>query len=122
MNLSRAEKYRRTHPLGFPHKPGDDFGWFIIPTTRTGPVIAIQVNSACPESDWWDHASASLAHRCPTWEEMCMIKDLLWNAEDCVVQFHPPKFEYINMAKHCLHLWCWRGGSMPRTRTNLVGV
>lgn len=24
----------------------------------------------------WEHVSVSLKHRCPNWEEMCMIKDL----------------------------------------------
>ena len=24
----------------------------------------------------WDHVSVSLADRCPTWAEMCFIKDL----------------------------------------------
>ena len=32
----------------------------------------------------WEHVSVSLARRCPTWEEMCMIKDLF-------VEYHPPR-------------------------------
>ena len=26
----------------------------------------------------WEHVSVSLARRCPTWEEMCMVKDIFW--------------------------------------------
>jgi hypothetical protein len=54
----------------------------------------------------WEHVSVSLNKaRCPDWEEMCMIKDMFWDEEDCVVQFHPPKSEYVNMHTYVLHLW-----------------
>lgn len=43
--------------------------------------------------------------RCPTWEEMCMVKDIFWGEEECVVQFHPPRSEYVNRHPYCLHLW-----------------
>lgn len=53
----------------------------------------------------WEHVSVSRKDRCPTWDEMCQIKDLFWDDEDCVVQYHPPRSEYVNMHPHCLHLW-----------------
>lgn len=53
----------------------------------------------------WEHVSVSLARRCPTWEEMCMVKDIFWGEEECVVQFHPPRSEYVNRHPYCLHLW-----------------
>jgi hypothetical protein len=53
----------------------------------------------------WEHVSVSLKNRCPTWDEMCMVKDIFWGDEECVVEFHPPKSEYVNTYPHCLHLW-----------------
>lgn len=53
----------------------------------------------------WDHVSVSMPDRCPTWEEMCIIKDIFFDEEDTVVQYHPSKSIYQNMAKYCLHLW-----------------
>lgn len=54
----------------------------------------------------WEHVSVSLSvKRCPDWEEMCMIKEIFWEPEDCVVQFHPPASEYVNNHPHVLHLW-----------------
>ena len=44
----------------------------------------------------WEHVSVSLKNRCPNWKEMCFIKDTFWGEEDCVIQYHPPKSEYIN--------------------------
>ena len=53
----------------------------------------------------WEHVSVSLRNRCPTWEEMCRVKDIFWGEDECVVQFHPPKSEYVNLHTYCLHLW-----------------
>ena len=53
----------------------------------------------------WEHVSVSLRNRCPTWDEMCLVKDIFWRDDECVVQFHPPKSEYVNLHPYCLHLW-----------------
>lgn len=34
----------------------------------------------------WEHVSVSRRDRCPTWGEMCQVKDLFWGSQDCVVQ------------------------------------
>jgi len=61
-------------------------------------VIACDLNG-------WDHVSVSTPHRCPTWEEMCWIKDLFFLPSECCVQFHPPTEVYVNDHNYCLHLW-----------------
>lgn len=53
----------------------------------------------------WDHVSASLPDRCPTWDEMSMLKDLFFLPHELVVQFHPPKAMYVNRHPTTLHLW-----------------
>ena len=57
----------------------------------------------------WEHVSVSpgSAQRkcCPTWDEMCAIKDMFFSEDERVMQFHPPKSEYINNYPYCLHLW-----------------
>lgn len=58
-----------------------------------------------PMSEGWEHVSISTATRCPTWEEMCRVKDLFWGDDEAVLQFHPPKSEYVNNHPYCLHLW-----------------
>jgi len=57
------------------------------------------------DGEGWEHVSVSTSTRCPDWEEMCMIKDLFWGENDCVIQYHPPRKNYVNCHKHCLHLW-----------------
>lgn len=53
----------------------------------------------------WEHASISMKQRNPTWDEMCLLKDIFWNDEEIVIQYHPPKSQYVNDHLHCLHLW-----------------
>lgn len=53
----------------------------------------------------WEHVSVSLANRCPNWQEMCFVKALFWDDDETVIQFHPPKSEYVNNHNYCLHLW-----------------
>lgn len=53
----------------------------------------------------WEHVSVELcARRLPTWEEMCLIKDIFWDEEEDVVQIHPKKSQYVNITE-ALHLW-----------------
>ncbi len=52
----------------------------------------------------WEHASVSLKDRCPTWGEMCHIKNLFWNDDEVVMQLHPAKKDYVNQHENCLHL------------------
>lgn len=61
------------------------------------------------DGDGWEHVSVhcleDTKERTPSWDEMCLIKSLFWDEDDCVIQFHPAKSEYVNMHKHTLHLW-----------------
>lgn len=59
----------------------------------------------------WEHVSLR-AHspltgeaRIPTWDEMCYAKSMFWEDEENVVQFHPPKSQYVNHHPYVLHLW-----------------
>lgn len=56
----------------------------------------------------WKHVSVSLENQpntCPSWRMMCKIKDLFWDVDDVVLQFHPRKKDYVNFHQGCLHLW-----------------
>ena len=74
---------------------------FFIPYNKK---ITLKVIAAI-EPDGWEHVSVSLPGRDPFWAEMCFIKDLFFDDEDCVYQLHPKHSEYVNLHKHCLHMW-----------------
>lgn len=90
------DEFRREHPTHGWTKPGSNTGFFVVGALR---IIASQ---GCK----WDHVSVT---RCdmatPTWDEMCLVKDLFWSEDETVVQFHPRKSSYINCHPSCLHLW-----------------
>lgn len=75
-----------------------------------------------PESHGWEHVSVSTQRRIPNWREMSFVKDLFWSDEECVVQFHPPKSEYVNQHPNCLHLWRNVSQPFPMPPSVLVGV
>lgn len=55
----------------------------------------------------WEHVSVHPKNqkRCPTWEEMCAVKDMFFEPEEVVMQLHPAHSEYVNNHLYCLHLW-----------------
>lgn len=62
----------------------------------------------------WEHVSAHRPNgKMPTWEEMCALKDIFWEEEEVVVQYHPKKSESVNIHEGCLHLWRPTTVSMP---------
>lgn len=80
---------------------GKDCGMFRIPNGSARNTLLVIASDGLD----WEHVSVSKKYECPTWNEMCLIKGLFWDANDCVVQYHPPQSEYISLHPHCLHLW-----------------
>lgn len=103
---------------------GELYGSFILPgPTKDEPCLRVVVGAGA-ESDWqamglplpaFEHASVSVVgeERCPTWAEMCYIKDLFWGPEECVIQYHPPRSQYVNNHPYVLHLWKPKGVAIP---------
>ena len=60
--------------------------------------------------DGWEHVSVCMDGRCPTWDEMCIVKDIFWNEDEECVQFHPKKSQHVNFMEHCLHIWRHKDG------------
>ena len=91
-------------------------GVFIIESRRLKKPIR------CIASDGldWEHVSVSLNTRCPTWDEMCFIKNLFWDVEDCVMQLHPPQSEWVNNHPFTLHLWKPLGLEIPRPLQSMI--
>lgn len=75
------------------------------------------------DGEGWEHVSVSLPlnKRCPTWEEMCFIKDMFWSPEDVVIQYHPAKKDYVSHVSNCLHLWKPTGQDIPTPNSMFIG-
>lgn len=110
------EEYRlRTGKYGSDETFGNN-GAFMIPLER-GQAVRVIASDGLE----WEHVSVSRTDRAPTWYEMCQIKDIFWDAEDTVVQYHPPKSEYVNHHPNCLHLWRPTEQELPLPPSYLVG-
>lgn len=103
------EQYRlKNHPiLGSDASYGNN-GFFVIPHYRINDYeLRCQISDGLS----WEHVSVTVSHRkkeatrCPTWEEMCFIKNTFWNEDEVVVQYHPAKEDYVSCHHFCLHLW-----------------
>ena len=80
---------------------GDTFGSFVV-KHRSGRRFRVMVGDGLG----WDHVSASTnTGRTPTWAEMCWLKDLFFDPDETVIQYHPAVSEYVNFHRGCLHLW-----------------
>lgn len=100
---------------------GDELdGAFLIPGP-CGNALSIvasdgsdwkEASDALPEGlpgEPWEHVSVKAGHvkqwRTANWKEMCFVKDLFWAEDECVVQYHPPEADYVNLHHAVLHLW-----------------
>lgn len=69
----------------------------------------------------WEHLSVSMPSRTPTWNQMCVMKDIFWNKNEACVEYHPREEDYVNNHKHCLHIWRPTHETLPTPPSILVG-
>lgn len=114
-------------------RPDGNNGQFIVPFTPPTPLDS-RIVLMCVVSDGadWEHVSVSVkvrmfsgqlreSERTPTWEEMCHVKDLFWDRDECVIQYHPRAAEYRNCHKYVLHLWRPTNAIIPEPNADFVG-
>jgi hypothetical protein len=99
-------------------------GFFVMSHYR---INGYELRAQISDGMGWEHVSISVAPegkhatRCPTWEEMCYMKDIFWNEDECVIQYHPPKNVYVSCHPFVLHLWKPIGIQLPIPESILVG-
>lgn len=109
------ERFRVQVP-GYP--PGDESNGCFVVKVKHGQVLRIIASNGFG----WEHVSVSRSDRTPTWEEMCQVKAMFWEPDDCVIQYHPPASEYVNNHANCLHLWRPIGKDVPMPPSIMVGI
>jgi hypothetical protein len=120
------EKYRVTKGLMASISLFGNNGLFYL------PISSMFAQCIASDGEGFEHVSVTLClrqqnrpipiKRTPTWEEMCLIKDMFWDEEDTVIQYHPAKSEYVNNNEYCLHLWRPIGVELPKPHHSLVGI
>lgn len=103
INAGRQREASRTVPVQWCSDDKDGFNG-LFRFTIDGSLVRCVIS----DGEGWKHVSVSLEYQsktCPSWKMMCKIKDIFWDKEDVVIQFHPAKKDYVNMHEGCLHLW-----------------
>lgn len=113
-------------------------GQFVIPRDDKTLLIIIAAGQIPDDAelkelqDGWEHVSVHARDkhikrgrrewhaRTPTWEEMCIVKDLIFGSDELVVQYHPKKEDYVNIHPHVLHLWHSKNHTIPMPPKELV--
>lgn len=114
-------EYRiRTHAiLASTDADGNNGAFLIRKSSRELWIIA-------SDGSGWEHVSVHVYDGkrtlTPRWDEMCAVKDLFWDDEDVVIQFHPKKSEYVNNHPNTLHLWRPTDKELPYPDSILVGI
>ncbi len=117
MTFQVPETFRvKTGRLGTDESHGNN-GVFRVPTRPGQPPMTVIASDGLE----WEHVSVSRPDRIPTWDEMCRVKAMFWSDDDCVMQLHPPKSDWVNNHSRCLHLWRPVGLAIPRPPSLMVG-
>lgn len=107
-NLNNINNFRRVDLYGDGFI-GDEYnGAFMIDKYKDGEFYLVVASNG----EGWDHISVSLHRknganikRCPSFQEMQMVKEKIFGEEEVVFQLHPREEDYINTHPYCLHLW-----------------
>ena len=70
----------------------------------------------------FEHCSVSMPTRCPSWEQMCVMKELFWKDDEVCMELHPAKDNYVNNHPYCLHIWRPINQEIPLPPTIMVGL
>lgn len=115
MSMKFPDQFRWNKAPGmYATSDGDAYGIFRIPG-RHANGRELRVIAADGLEVGWEHVSVTVEglRKPPGWEEMCIVKNLFWEPDACVVQFHPAETDYVNVHPGCLHLWRFVGGEFP---------
>lgn len=92
-------------------------GVFEVPSPIDGQLLHVIASSG----EGWEHVSVSRPKRPPNWAEMCRVKELFFEDDETVVQYHVPPEDHVNCHPYCLHLWRPLDAELPRPPSIMVG-
>ena len=107
MKTTMPAEIERCRVTSGPLQSNPSYGFNGAFALRRGTICYLLIIS---DGGGWDHVSVQVVERgkkrrLPTWEEMTWIKDLFFDAEEPVIQYHPPRSQYVDVNPWVLHLW-----------------
>lgn len=77
-------------------------GWGYRHAEGDGTVI---VSCGWHDGAEWIHASMTRRDRCPSYEDLCLLRRAAFGGDGWAYQVFAPAAKHINAHEHALHLW-----------------
>lgn len=125
--MRTREEIKNTTGVKIKKEGKDGFGGSVYPVEykKGKAVIKKDFNSVLhfifSTGCGFEHLSVSTPVRCPTWDEMCKMKDIFWRDDEVCIQLHPKKEDYVDNMKYCLHIWKPIDKEIPTPPSVMVG-
>ena len=126
--MRNVDEIKQTSGMVIKKEGKDGFGGTVFPIEyKNGKVkIVKDINKALHFMFSWgcgfEHLSVSTPIQCPTWEQMCKMKDIFWRDDEVCMQLHPKKEDYVNCMQYCLHIWRPIDKEIPMPPSIMVGL
>ena len=105
--MKNAEEIMQDKRIQVKQKGDDGFNGWITFQGKTFYFV-------CSNGGGWDHVSVSMRNRCPSWDEMCKVKDIFFKKDECCIEYHPAERDYVNLYPYCLHIWKPQKQEIPK--------
>jgi hypothetical protein len=98
--MKSFEEIKANNRIHVDHEDVDGFHATISMPTWLGSLIVTRGGG-------WEHISVSpfKKNQMPSYDDLCMLKDMFWDEEEDVIHVFPKKSQYVNNLSNCLHLW-----------------
>lgn len=126
--MRNIDEIKQTSGMVIKKEGKDGFGGTVFPIEyKNGKVkIVKDIDKALHFMFSWgcgfEHLSVSTPIKCPTWEQMCKMKDIFWRDDEVCMQLHPKKEDYVNCMQYCLHIWRPIDKEIPMPPNIMVGL
>lgn len=125
--MRNLEDIKKTTGIKIKKEGEDGFGGtvYMITYKNGKPIIDLKPEKTLHFIFSWgcgfEHLSVSTPVRCPTWEQMCFMKDIFWRDDEVCMQLHPKKEDYVDNMPYCLHIWRPIDKEIPTPPSVMVG-
>ena len=113
--MRNIDEIKQTSGIVIKKEGKDGFGGTVFPIEyKNGKVkIVKDIDKALHFMFSWgcgfEHLSVSTPIQCPTWEQMCKMKDIFWRDDEVCMQY-------------CLHIWRPINQEIPMPPSIMVGL
>lgn len=110
---TRAEPFRVPTPDGVDADSED--GFFVVKNHGFR-----EINVVVSTEGGWDLVSVMTRGSSPTWDEMCLVREIFFRDDETAIQYSVPKPERISTHKFALHWWRPHTLELPRPPRELI--